>query len=359
MNNLSKTRATLQTHFTANKARIDCLARMIHALVKTRSVNLNQLRIALKGSVQPESNEKRLHRFLDTNVIKPADLILFVLLLLPPWQRQKLFISLDRTEWDTNGVTNNLLTMAIVIGKLSVPILGFDLGKSGSSKNADRIKIVKHMLKFIPVKHIQGFMADREFASCEFLKFLNQKKLKFYLRLKCDALITHEEKTQQAGEWFKSSRERKLEHCTVYGQVLSLVGKTIKDGRDVLIIATNASVADALKIYRLRWRIETMFSALKTRGFNFEETRVTLKARIERLLQVLAVTLVWCLRVGALAIRKRATRVMPNGRVMHSIFRRGLDVLRELLFEGGSRVLQWFEVFYEFDGDECFMVCVT
>ncbi len=70
---------------------------------------------------------------------------------------------------------------------------------------------------------------------------------KFYLRLKCDALVTHKENTQQAGEWFKSSRERKLEHCTVYGQVLSLAGKTIQDGRDVLIVATNASLDDALK----------------------------------------------------------------------------------------------------------------
>ncbi len=83
-----------------------------------------------------------------------------------------------------------------------------------------------------------------------------------------------------------------------------------------------------------------MFSALKTRGFHLEATRVTIKARIERLLQVLAVTLVWCLRVGALAVRRRATRVMKNGRLMHSVFKRGLDVLRELLFEGVSRGLR-------------------
>ena len=102
-----------------------------------------------------------------------------------------------------------------------------------------------------------------------------------------------------------------------------------------------------------------MFSALKTRGFHLEDTRVTLKLRIERLMQVLTVTLVWCLRVGALVVDKRATRVMKNGRLMHSVFRRGLDAFRGLLFEGVSRVLSWSEVFCKFDGSDVFVVFVT
>ncbi|MBK8537096.1 MAG: transposase [Candidatus Competibacteraceae bacterium] len=37
-------------------------------------------------------------------------------------------------------------------------------------------------------------------------------------------------------------------------------------------------------LYKERWQIETLFSGLKSRGFNLEETHVTDPERIKRLL---------------------------------------------------------------------------
>jgi len=40
---------------------------------------------------------------------------------------------------------------------------------------------------------------------------------------------------------------------------------------------------NAPEIYKERWQIETAFSALKTSGFNIEDTRLTEIERIEKL----------------------------------------------------------------------------
>lgn len=41
----------------------------------------------------------------------------------------------------------------------------------------------------------------------------------------------------------------------------------------------------ALEEYKGRWQIETMFGCLKKRGFNFEETHLTMPLKIAKLLQ--------------------------------------------------------------------------
>jgi hypothetical protein len=47
-----------------------------------------------------------------------------------------------------------------------------------------------------------------------------------------------------------------------------------------------------------RWEIETLFSCLKGRGFNLEDTRITKLIRIKRLLVVAVVAFAWAHRTG-------------------------------------------------------------
>ena len=55
-----------------------------------------------------------------------------------------------------------------------------------------------------------------------------------------------------------------------------------------MVIATNQVPKNAISIYLRRWEIETLFSCLKERGFNFEDTRITNLERVEKLMGVLA-----------------------------------------------------------------------
>ena len=91
--------------------------------------------------------------------------------------------------------------------------------------------------------------------------------------------------------------------------------------------------ADLLADYRLRWGIESLFGALKSRGFNLESTHLRHSERLERLLALLALAFGWAHRTGVwVAEHVRAPRFIAKyGRRAKSLFRLGLDSLCQLI----------------------------
>lgn len=55
-----------------------------------------------------------------------------------------------------------------------------------------------------------------------------------------------------------------------------------------------------MSFYKQRWTIENLFAALKTRGFNFEDSHITNAARLENLLGVLCLAAFWAVQLGEL-----------------------------------------------------------
>jgi hypothetical protein len=104
----------------------------------------------------------------------------------------------------------------------------------------------------------------------------------------------------------------------------------------LLLLVTTKRPSRALIIYGRRWEIETLFGAFKTRGFNLEDTHITDVKRSERLFALLVISLVWAVRVGEFVARVRPSEIKKHGYAQWSVFRRGLDCLRQILFTGSS-----------------------
>ena len=113
-----------------------------------------------------------------------------------------------------------------------------------------------------------------------------------------------------------------LGQCQVYLSALRLV-----EG-ELLIIASNCLVQDAIEIYGLRWEIETLFGCLKGRGFKLEETHVVGYHRIKKLMVLPMIAFCWAHKVGdwkhdgVLPIK-----IKTHQRKAQSIFRYGLDCI--------------------------------
>jgi hypothetical protein len=60
----------------------------------------------------------------------------------------------------------------------------------------------------------------------------------------------------------------------------------LEDG-ELLLVVSPMFNASAIRDYALRWEIETLFSCLKGRGFNLENTRLTDPRRVKKLIAVL------------------------------------------------------------------------
>ena len=115
--------------------------------------------------------------------------------------------------------------------------------------------------------------------------------------------------------------------------------------KEAMIVVSNREFSSPLTLYRWRWGIESLFECLKTRGFRMEETHMTDPAKIEKLLFILAIAVCWAYKIGELQARKVPITVKKHGRKMKSIFRLGLDMIRQVLFREDESPLQGLTVF--------------
>ena len=83
--------------------------------------------------------------------------------------------------------------------------------------------------------------------------------------------------------------------------------------------------------YRIRWEIETLFSAMKTRGFNWEDTHITKSERLSNLLFVLTIAFIWAYRQGDIILKAHPVKEKKHGFRQHSIVRYGIDFVSKAL----------------------------
>lgn len=116
----------------------------------------------------------------------------------------------------------------------------------------------------------------------------------------------------------------------MWGMELYLSGCRLKHG-EYLILVTPESCDDPTEQYRKRWGIETLFGALKSRGFNLEYTHLKDPERLSRMLALLALAFTWAFVVGQWQAVVKELKLKKYGYPPKSIFRLGLSLLCRLV----------------------------
>jgi Transposase DDE domain len=324
----------LKSHFALDPRRTDFIAAFILALIKVRTVNLTQIGTALNGLVQPASNAKRSKRFLEYDFAQ-EQIAKFILSFI---NSQKLVLTMDRTNWKFGKISINFLVIAIAFGGIAIPVAWKNLGKEGNSNQTERKTILEKLLKIIPASRILALTADREFIGCDWFQALFEQEVNPVIRLKLDTTIQHRGIKAPADAWFSQLKPGEILELTkarVMGVRVFVLATRTPEG-EFLILATRKRPSQALAIYAQRWEIETLFGAFKTRGFNLEDTHVTSLERSERLFALLVVALVWVVLTGEFVSSLKRLKLKNHGSPERSVFRVGLDCLRQILLSGRS-----------------------
>ena len=88
----------------------------------------------------------------------------------------------------------------------------------------------------------------------------------------------------------------------------------------------------AQQLYRERWQIETAFKALKSSGFNIEDTHLTDIKRIERLFALVMVAFIWAYLVGIFRDEKvKPINILKHDDRAKSIIKYGLEYIARIL----------------------------
>ena len=219
---------------------------------------------------------------------------------------------------------------AIVYKGIAVPIVWMLLPKKGNSNTKERKTLLKRLFCFIGKENIIAIVADREFIGKDWLNWLKQNNIIYYIRIKDNALVKINNQYKaikcifqslHVGESLILNKPR-----IIYGNKVYISGMRLKD--EFLIIISNNKSRKALFIYKQRWEIETLFAAFKSRGFNFESTHLTKLDRIEKLIALLAIAFCWAHLIGEWRCLQKPLKIKKHGAKEQSIFRYGLDHLQ-------------------------------
>jgi len=331
--NIRSIEQTLIENLPWNKARIKFVTRFLLALFTAQTVNLSKLATVFSGRAQPASNYKRRQRFIRHFELPYAELSQFVVKLLGI--KGPYTLALDRTNWKVGAADVNILILSIVYRGIGFPVVWLALPKTGNSDTIERETLIEIFIDLFSAQNIQCLLGDREFVGKRWFRFLRQHRIKFQMRLKKDTLVCNSRgKLVHAWRLFTSTRVNQMlvlpEARQMWGMELFLSGCYLGSGEYLILVSAEHS-PEPHQEYKKRWGIETLFGALKSRGFNLEETHLKDSERLSRLLALLALAFTLAFLVGQWQATLKELKLKKHGYPPKSIFRLGLNLLCRLV----------------------------
>ena len=322
-----------------NLARIKLISLFISALCKVQTVNYDKLAAAFDSNVKVNSSLRRIQRFMSDYILDPCIIAKLVFALLPDKPPYRL--AMDRTTWEFGTLEINVLVIAIVYKGVAFPLLFSMMPNCGNSTTKERIKLMQKYIGLFGIESIDCLVADREFIGDKWLEYLNFNRIRYHIRARENFRVT----IPKNGHRVKASwifNNLKLNTFRFYNSIV-LINKQLcyisgskvknKNGKPELQIIISFNKPDlALSIYKERWQIETAFRALKTSGFNIEDTHLNDMERIAKLFSLVLIAFVWAYKVGIFLDSLTPIKIKKHGRKAKSYFKHGLSEISNALF---------------------------
>ena len=298
-----------EKHLNWHGSRITFLSLFIVSMLQERTVNLTQISNGFATKGKKSGKVRRTEEFFRRFEINYDDISRLLSSFVEDINKWTLIM--DRTNWKIGKININILYLAVAYKSIAIPLFcsllqikddnGELYTKRGNSNTKERIAIIDRFIKLFGVDRIEVLTGDREFLGKEWLQYLEEKGIKFCMREKKSKLINHKGKEIAIKTLFQDLKLGEYHYfgtVKIYGMDLHLTGSRMQD--DYLIIISNyeALKDEILLTYSKRWEIETMFKAFKSQGFNLEDTHLTKKDRIEKLLALMAIAFVWSYIAG-------------------------------------------------------------
>lgn len=320
----------LKNSIQGTRHAIKFIARFVAALLKTRTSNLAKIANAFETEAEADSVYRQIQRFLKNENKVSIDYLKLLKL------KGKLKVIVDRTEWKFGNQWVNILTLSVAYKNVAIPILWEVMTHKGNAKATEHIRLIKRFVKEFESERIERVYGDREFGSHQLFAYLIEQKIDFHIRLKSNYLAE--------GKSFSSIWKNAAERVKMRGKIkVSVFGLEVyvscvkykKEGRtEYLIVASLHRNKYAIEEYKVRWQIETMFGCLKSRGFGFEETHLTMAKKISKLMMLLSLGLCLAMLMGEFQVevlKRVRLKLKKNKRYAKSLFRIGLDKLQNAL----------------------------
>jgi len=283
----------------------------------------------MNSSSKSESNYRRIQNFFKNFNMDYQQYVQFVLAHLP--SKQSFYLVMDRTNWKFGKRHINILMLGVIYKKVCLPVYWTLLDKGGSSSIQERKYILGKAIELLGKQRIKAVLADREFIGVKWIQYLINEQIEFHIRVpkqvKSGSLLERNRKSiTDLFKYFKPNVGiDRLRPIKILGYNLYVSGMRTKN--DFCIVISSRDNYNSLEKYQLRWTIENMFGAFKTRGFNFEETHMTDLEKLRKLIVLVSIVYLWCVMIGFWYDETTPIKLTNFGRKRISIFKYGFNYL--------------------------------
>ncbi len=332
---------SLEDHISLWRTRRETLVWLVALIIQTGTVSLWRLAGHVDTRAKTLSVHRRFERFFQYVHLDEASIARLIVHIMglenKPWH-----LALDRTNWKFGRCHINILMLGVIHEKVCIPLFWVLLDKAGNSNARERTDLMARLSKVFPDQPIATLSGDREFIGEAWLHWLESQGIPFVLRLKenmsiwkegyvpakLSAHARHLDKRQKRilkGTWYLGRDPEKQ------ATPIKIAMMRLKTGEMLIVATSRVRIKTALSVYRNRWGIETLFSALKTRGLGLEDTHITAPNKLATLMSVLAIAFCLAYKTGLWVARIKPPRHKSHGRLQRSLFALGLNAFRKAM----------------------------
>ena len=224
---------------------------------------------------------------------------------------------------------------------MAFPLIFSLLNKKGNSNSEERISLIDRFTKLFGKDCIDCIMADREFVGEKWIGYLNGNSLRYYIRIRNNfkVFLPRGNETIPVSWLFSSLKVGDVMHyprIVKVNGVLCYLSTTLSQKKGekpelFIIISYNKNEKSFLN-YKERWQIETCFRAMKSSGFDIENTHLQEIERLEKLINLVIIAFVWCYIVGDyLDQHVKSIAIKKHGHRAKSVFKYELEYISNTL----------------------------
>ena len=324
---------------TGNAARrLNTLTTFVYGVIQSNRVNLPDVARQSPNAGMEHSRIKQLKRWLmNEHITLDAYFLPFIEVVLESLAGQSLVLVIDGSAVGRGCVS---LMVSVVYKGRALPLLWLIReGKKGHFPEAMHIELIQAVRELIPSNSDVIVLGDGEFDGVEWLKTIEGFGWRYVCRTAENSVFYEDDERFHIRDVCPEKGERiGIESVRFtdkqYGPVTAVAWWGIDCKEPIYLVSNCTTAGEASHWYKKRFRIETLFSDQKSRGFNLHKSHLSDPERLKRLMIATSLAYIWLIYLAEYAIEKGWHKFIDRtDRRDLSLFQLGMRMLERLLRE--------------------------
>lgn len=277
---------------------------LIYSLLKDGQSRLTELAHSILPQLDHASRVKKLKRWIKNEYIDCQHFFIpFLAKILESLAgRKEVVLAIDGSPIGSGCVC---LMISLIWRKRAIPLCWLvRRGKKGHFPADMHVQLVNELSQLLPPKANITLLGDGEFSNVDLVKLCESKGWNYVFRVakNCKIQLPNREETAQVQECLYPAEGEKTAWYPevyytnkMYGPIVLLCHHDPTHEEPWYLISNIDYPNRIIKLYKKRFGIETLFSDLKSRGFNIHKSKLRAPDRLKRLLIAVCLAFIFTL----------------------------------------------------------------